>query len=181
MKRLIAWALWGCVAAQISVAAEPGWIGPNAQPAPESAYRRSVGGFGGWLVVTPDQDWEAKWNTPATTVPQFTTADEVHVGKTLTILIFYGNPRSTAAGAIDIQCDIRVIRPDGTRSVDAHDVDCASGKIQGSPTNLRLSNRLLKFVGEFADPLGTWTIEVTFRDKNAQVAVPLRTTFKLIS
>ena len=166
--------------AQAAISAEPGWIERGGKPLVEDTSRRSVAGFGGWLVVTPDPDWEAKWNTPAETTPQFNTAENVRIGETLTILIFYGNPRPDAQGDIDIRCDFRVTRPDGTRSVDAKSLDCASGKLDGPPNHLRLSSQLLMFVGEPNDPRGKWTVDVTLYDKHAKLALPLSTSFELL-
>jgi hypothetical protein len=167
-------------AARASIGAESGGGSPGGQRVPASDSHRSVSGFSGWLIVTPDPDWEAKWNTPAETTPQFNTADDVHMGETLTVLIFYSSPRATAKGEIEIRCDLRVIRPNGTHSVDTKDVDCGSGKLEGPPTNLRLSGRLLKFVGEKGDAFGQYIVEVTLYDKHANVALPLRTAFTLV-
>jgi hypothetical protein len=102
------------------------------------------------------------------------------MGETLTVLIFYSNPRPAAQGEIAIRCDLRVTRPNGTRSVDAKDVDCGSGKLEGAPTNLRLSGQLLKFVGEKGDAFGQYIVAVTLYDKHANVALPLRTAFTLV-
>lgn len=180
MKRTLVMILGLCLMMQASVGAEEGWRGTDGKPAPEEESRRSVGGFGGWLLVTPDPDWEAKWNTPADTAPHFTTAEQVRLGEKLMILIFFGNPLPNAQGEIDIGCDLRVTRPDGTHSVNAKDVDCASGELQGPRSNLRLSNRLVGFVGEPNDPLGKWIVEVTLHDKHANLTVPLRTSFELV-
>ena len=48
---------------------EGGWLDRNGNPVPDSDEMKSAGGFGGWLVVTPDEDWEAEWNTPSGHAP----------------------------------------------------------------------------------------------------------------
>jgi|SRR5580658_1120103 hypothetical protein len=161
-------------------AAQVHWLGTDGKPIPDEDARRSVGGFGGWLVVTPDADWEKKWDTPSDTMPAFTTAEKVHRGQTLSILIFYANPQVDSHSSISVSCDFRVTRPNGTRSIDAKHMRCASGPIAGEPTALRLSNQLLKFIGEAGDPLGKWTVEVTLHDEHAKLTVPLETEFDLL-
>ena len=110
--------LFVLAAARGSIGAESEGVA-HGQTVPESESRRSASGFSGWLIVTPDQDWEAKWNTPAERTPHFNTAKDVRMGETLTVLIFYSSPHPTTQGEIAIRCDLRVTRPDGTRSVDA--------------------------------------------------------------
>ena len=46
-----------------------GWQDRNNGPATDTASRRSVDGFGGMMIITPDADWEEKWNTPSGTSP----------------------------------------------------------------------------------------------------------------
>ena len=160
-------------------AAEVGWRDGDGKPAPESPAQRSVKGFGGWLLVTPDKNWEEKWNTPSETTPMFTTADEVRQGETITILVFFSNPGLTPDRSVNITCDLRVTRPDRTLSIDEKGVVCASGSFPGPTTNLYLSNLVLGFVGEPGDPPGKWVVDVTLHDNVAKVDVPLQTSFEL--
>ena len=160
--------------------AQGAWRGSDGQPVADEESRRSVNGFGGWLVVTPDVDWEVKWNTPHDVIPSFRTADQVRLGDGLTVLIFFANPRKANNGSLRITCDIRVIRPDGTLSVDARRAVCAKGLLQVDPATLFLADEVLNFIGELGDPLGQWTVEVTLHDDVAAITVPLRTRFTLV-
>jgi len=131
-------------------------------------------------VVTPDLDWEAKWNTSPETVPNFSEAKNVSYGQQLTILTFYINPKTNASGKVDLLCDIKVTRPNGSSSVDANKIQCASGKLQGDPRNVRLSSAVLKYVGEEGDPPGRWIVQITLIDKIRGTAIPLKTHFNLL-
>jgi hypothetical protein len=162
-----------------AIAAEVGWRDSAGKPAPESPAQRSVNGFGGWLMVTPDKDWKEKWNTPAESTPMFTTADHVRQGETITILVFFSNAKLTADRSVNITCDLRVTRPDKTFSIDEKAVTCASGPIPGPATNLYLSNLVLGFVGEPNDPPGKWLVEVMLHDNVAKIDIPLQTSFVL--
>jgi hypothetical protein len=71
---------------------------------------------GGWLVVTPNESWEERWNTPEGTTPYFDEADTVAEGERVYILTFIGNPGKSSNGDVNVTCDIEVQRPDGTYS-----------------------------------------------------------------
>jgi hypothetical protein len=162
----------------VSHAESGGWVTRDGKPVPNSDSMKSMNGFGGSLVVTPDPDWEAKWNTSPETVPRFSEARNVSYGEQLTILTFYVNPKTNAAGEVDVLCDIKVSKPDG-RSSTYKGVQCAAGKLQGDPRNVRLSSAVIKYIGEASDPAGKWIVEVTLTDKVRGTAIPLRTHFNL--
>ncbi|MCG7994431.1 MAG: hypothetical protein JAZ06_03290 [Candidatus Thiodiazotropha taylori] len=161
------------------IAEAEGWIDREGNPLPNADNMKSVDGFGGWLIVTPDHDWESKWNTPPETTPHFSEASEVAYGEKLTILTIFGNPKVNESGNINIRCDIQVLRPDGSASADMEDIDCAVGKLQGNPRNVRLTQAIISFVGEESDPAGTWIVNVTLTDRNRRVSLPLTSKFEL--
>lgn len=156
-----------------------GWVTRDGKPVPNSDSMKSINGFAASLVVTPDPDWEAKWNTSPETTPHFSEAKNVSYGEQLTILTFYINPKTTASGGVDVLCDIKVTRPDGSSSVNAKGVQCAAGKLQGSPRNVRLASAVIKYVGEEGDPPGKWIVEMTLIDKVRGTAIPLKAHFNL--
>lgn len=160
-------------------AADFGWRGPDGKPVADTPSQRSVNGFGGWLVVTPDADWEAKWDTPKENIPSFTTSDVVRRGQTLTILVFLANPRLDTRRHTQVSCDVRVTRPDKTLSINEHGISCFDGILGGDPAAVFLSNLVIKFVGEPKDPVGIWLVDVTLHDVNANIDVPLKATFEL--
>ena len=38
-----------------------GWITKDGQPVPNTDNMKTIKGFGGWLIVTPDKNWSEKW------------------------------------------------------------------------------------------------------------------------
>ncbi|MFA5506012.1 MAG: hypothetical protein WC423_11330 [Vulcanimicrobiota bacterium] len=138
-------------------------------------------GFAGMLLVTPDPDWEEKWNTSTEAVPRFTQASTVSYGEALTILTFFANPKPDSSGNIHLVCDIRVIRPDGSFSIDEKSIECAKGKLMGNPDNVRLSPAILKFTGEKDDLPGLWRIEINLTDKVRGTSLLLKSQFELMA
>jgi len=156
------------------------WRDDHGNFSPNTEARNAVAEFGGWLVVTSDSDWQAKWETSPDTVPRFTEAKAVARGETIFILTFFANPKLTESGDADVTCDIDVVKPDGTSSVHQVDVVCFRGALGGPPKNVYLSAPILNFVGEANDPAGKWSIRVTLKDNIRRVSVPLKTSFTLV-
>ena len=155
------------------------WRTQDGAPLPDTEARRTVDGFGVMLLVTPDEDWQAKWNTPQHVTPQFREAKVVRRGGKLTILIFYVNPKPDAANRINVRCDIHLRRPNGTISADLKDIVCAEGPLLGEASNVRLAAPVIGFIGEPDDPLGEWRVEVSLTDAIRGATVPVRTSFTL--
>ena len=57
------------------------WKDSNGNPHPDTESRRSVGEFGGSLLITSDPDWEKKWDTSPETIPVFNEAKVATQGK----------------------------------------------------------------------------------------------------
>jgi hypothetical protein len=169
------------VAASAAVAAEsPGfWVDSDGKAAVDTPDRRSVEGFGGWLLVTSDQDWRTKWNTPRATTPKFTVTDSPRRGQKVFVLIFFGNPKLDINRAANVTCDIRLTGPNDTVPVDVRDIDCFKGPISMDPESIFVSAPVIEFIGEPEDPLGQRVVEVVLRDNHRKVEVPLRTVFEL--
>ena len=155
------------------------WKDNQGNRMPETASRKSVNGVGGWLLVTSDKDWEAKWNTSPETIPSFTEAHTVVVGKSLRVLTFVANPTQSPDGAVHVACDFSMQKPDGTFETQKQDVECLSGKVTGSSSTLYLTRLVLGFLGEKTDPAGKWIVRVTIKDLVNGSIIPLETTFTL--
>ena len=168
------------VASGASYGDELFWKDENGNAVEETESQKGIEGFGGWVLVTPDQDWEEKWNTPYDTIPHYNTTSTVVVGERVMTLIFFSNPAVDSDGMAVIRCDLRVTRPDGSVSVDVKDEECYRGPILGDPHALRLSNGLVGFVGEDDDERGEWITDVRLTDVVRGVSLTLRTRFTLV-
>jgi hypothetical protein len=171
-------ALLFLAAAAPSLAQSFAWKDAQGHPEPDSAARKTVSGVGAWLLVTSDQDWQAKWNTPSTTVPVFTEAGTVTVGKRVFILAFVANPTRSEQGDVNVTCDFEIERPNHVIS-HQYDIECLKGKPLGSEGTLYLTKQIVGFVGEKADPQGKWIVRITIKDLNRPVRIPLETSFTL--
>lgn len=149
------------------------WIDRQGGPVPETPAAKSVEGFGGVLITTADADWREKWDTPANVTPHFSETDEVSLGGTVTTLIMFSNPMLDADRRADVTCDLQVIRPDGSFSMNMDDTECYQGPILADPTHVYMAKPSLQFLAEPSDPPGVWTMKVTLRDNLRGVGMKL--------
>ena len=145
---------------------------------PGSDAHKAGTGFGAAVIITPESNWLKKWADAKADVPVFATTDRLKVGEHATILIFYANALEDVKGMVNVTCDIRITRPNGT-VIDQRGRSGYTGQQHGAAVNTYLAETNLEFVGEPTDPLGVWTIEVTVHDNNRDAAVPLKTVFTL--
>lgn len=151
----------------------------DGKPIPDTEARRSLNGFVGMLLVTPDADWRGKWDTPASNIPKFNKATSVPRGKQVFILTFFANPKLDADGRANLKCDLDITRPDGSATMHQTDLTCFAGVSTGNPYHMRLSAPVVGFTGDPGDPAGTWTVRVALKDKVANTVLPLTTSFVL--
>lgn len=159
--------------------AQSGWRDREGNPVPESPSSKSKDGFSAMLLVTPDKDWQEKWNTPPETAPHFKEAKEVEADGELFILSFLANPKIDDSGMANVTCDFIVIRPDGSKSINELNMPCFVTKLTTDPKSVYLSAASLKYVAEPNDLRGTWLVNITVRDNLRNVEIPLETSFSV--
>lgn len=167
-----------CLLAAVPVAGQDtGWKDSQGHRASDTETRKSVNGVGAWLVVTSDDNWKEKWETPSDTVPQFTEAHTVVLGGRLRVLIFIASPGRDGDGKARVTCDFSMQKPDGSYSMQKQDVDCLSGSLQGGTKTIYLSKLIIGFVADKGDPPGEWIVRVTIKDLLRPAVIPLETRF----
>jgi hypothetical protein len=179
MKKFAFLVIATCVTASCVHAQSSYWRDQSGNPVPTSDSMKSQDDFGGSMLITTDDDWREKWNTPPDTKPNFRKADVVPYGKKIYVLTFFSNPKIDTAGKANVRCDIQITAPTGKVSMSQRDMTCFSGAIAGSLYNLYLSAPVVAFRGDPGDPPGNWLVEVSLRDANRNVVLPLKASFQL--
>ena len=157
-----------------------GWRTKDGKIVPDSDNMKSTKGFGGWLIITSDTNWEEKWNTPSYVSPNFNEVSDVNYGQKITILTFFINPKLNDEGTVNITCGIKITRPDNTISIDNQDIECIKDVEIQNPRNVHLSPIVIDYIGEDADPPCKWIFEININDSNRGVFIPLKSSFTLI-
>lgn len=148
-------------------------------PQPDSEARAEAKGFSGFLLITPDADWQKKWETAADTISHFDEAREAKIGQQVFVLLFFSNPGLKPSRLADITCDFDIARPDGTLALHKAGEVCFRGMLRGDPRNVYLSGPVIGFTGDPGDPLGEWTVRATLYDNLRRVSLTLRAPLSL--
>ncbi|MCC4622050.1 hypothetical protein LL965_19040 [Xanthomonas cassavae CFBP 4642] len=163
----------------LSSVAQAGWINAQGEPIAASPSRKTVQDMGASLLLTPDADWQQKWNTPSDITPHFNQADHVATGDTLFVLIFLSNPGLDAQRRADVVCSIRVVDPTGHAAQDTVDAPCLQTEIGGDPRHVYLAQVGLAVRAEASDPPGRWQVQVTVNDRRRGIRIPLVSSFTM--
>ncbi|MET0378283.1 MAG: hypothetical protein ABW049_04750 [Spongiibacteraceae bacterium] len=154
------------------------WRDQQGRPAADTDDRKSVDGFGGWVVVTSDANWKEKWETPSDTTPSFTLAKNIRRDEQIFVLTFLANPPLSTDGRAEVMCDIEIIKPNGEPSTHQENVACFKASTI-DPRLTYLSAAVIEFTSDQDDPSGEWSVRITLRDTVRGVALPLQTSFVL--
>ena len=65
------------------------YLGKDLSSWPQTEARKVQNDFAAWLLVTPNLDWQKRWDIPPDTIPYFDEASEVRIGEQLVILTFF--------------------------------------------------------------------------------------------
>ena len=144
-----------------------------------AADRVTVDGFHAMAVMTGDADWQKAWKEvppeDAVALPEVTA---LKVGEKAWMITAFANPE-LRDGAIDIRCELKIVRPDGTEST-VPEAPCAKGALEGDAAALHLTGMLIEMSAEPGDARGTWRAEIGITDANRGVRVPLVLQYELV-
>lgn len=138
---------------------------------------RSENGFSGMLVATSNADWGDNWTISPDQLPDFQRADSVGLNEKIFVLALFTNPVANENQAVDIACDLQLVKPDGSKSFSKKGVVCFKGITVGNLTDLTMAIPVIGFAGEKDDPKGVWTVNITLKDNVSKQEVPLTTSF----
>jgi hypothetical protein len=156
------------------------WLGPDRSRWPDTEFRKTKNDFAALLLVTPDLDWQRKWNTPPDTIPRFRQAKTMRIGERVVILTFFVNPKIDEHREAHVRCSIRITRPDQTVAVNQQGIACLEGELKGNLNYVRMSPAVIEFLGEATDPLGEWVVDVEVEDVVRNTTLPLRVRVTLL-
>lgn len=136
-----------------------------AQSDPPPTLQTRDGELSTVVLITSDADWLEKWNTPASNIPQFTTASQLKAGQTATLLIFFSG-LVPAEGRLKALCTIKIRKPNGVTDGLPESV-CYDQMSLGQRKNVLLADARVEFRAEAGDPEGLWLFRVILRDSHS--------------
>lgn len=156
-----------------------GWHRTDGTQAPNTNERKSINGFGAWLILTSDITWQDKFKVSPNKSVKLSQSAQIKVGEQLTFIVLYINPMLDLNGAIKLTCDLSILNPAGNvmTVMDGH--SCESGKLAGKYENVRRA-LAVTITAEEGDPLGSWKVNATVRDNNSGTEISLNNSFELV-
>ena len=168
-----------CFLLTAAVAGDVGWRSASGDPLPDTEARKSVDGFGAWLLVTSGSESTQQGDSlQSLALASSRQVTSVMPGDVISLPIFLLNPtRDAQGGTVDVTCDVAFTRPD-RKPERSYSFKCLEGPLPADES-VHVINSAIEFVGEPGDPPGTWTVDVVINDRAGSRKLSLQTTFEL--
>ena len=149
----------------------------DGKPIEDSADRKSVGAFGGHLLVVREpKAFIENWQKPEP--PRINPVTEVQRGELLGAFVLFAGCKPDTQGRCNSEVDYSFYRPDG--SLYAEQKGQPLWKEQAPPSrNTQLSRAILGIRMEKGDPPGEYKIKAKVSDLNAALSFELETKIRL--
>jgi len=150
----------------------------DGKPVEDSPDRKSVGAFGGHLLVVRDpQAFFEEWQKPE--MPKINPVTEVRRGELVAALVLFAGCKSDAQGTCNCEVDYFFYRTDG--SLYAERKGQPLWNDQAPPaSNTQLGQAFLGIRLKDADPPGEYKIKAKVSDVNAAISFELETKIRLL-
>ena len=143
----------------------------------DSSDRKSVGGFGGHLIVVENpQAFIEQWLKPET--PNITTVTSVDRGVLIGAFVLFAGCKPNAQRICNSEVDYMVYKPDGTLYAERKKQPLWKDEPPPTP-NIQLSSAILAFRFEKNDPPGEYKVKAKVSDLNAEISFELETIVRL--
>jgi len=149
----------------------------DGKPLPDAPDQKSVGDFGGLLLVVKDpKAFIEAWQKPET--PQINPVSIVKRGELVGAFVLFAGCKTDAQGMCNSEVDYAFYRPDGTLSAEMKNQPL--WKEPAPPAlNTQLSRAILGIRLENTDPSGEYKIKAKVSDLNANISFELETKIRL--
>ena len=149
----------------------------DGKPVEDAPDRKSVGAFGGHLLVVKDpRKFIEDWQKPET--PHIKPVTDVKRGEIVGAFVLFAGCKPDPQGACNSEVDFFFYRPDG--SLYAEQKSQPLWKDQAPPAqNTQLSQAILGIRMEKDDPPGEYKIKAKVSDLNAAISFELETKIRL--
>jgi len=160
----------------VSSVAQAQWK-QDGKPVEDAPDRKSVGGFGGHLLVVRDpKAFFEEWQKPE--MPKINTVTEVQRGELAAALVLFAGCKPDAQSMCNCEVDYFFYRADG--SLYAERKGQPLWKEQAPPkANAQLGQAYLGIRMTDADPPGEYKIKAKVSDVNAAISFELETRIRL--
>ena len=149
----------------------------DGKPVEDTSDRKSVGAFGGQLLVVRNpRAFIEDWQKPET--PQINPVTRVKRGELLGAFVLFAGCKADAQGTCNSEVDYFLYRPDGSLYAERKAQPLWKEQAPPSP-NTQLSRAILGIRMEKDDPDGEYKIKAKVSDLNAAISIELESKIRL--
>jgi hypothetical protein len=149
----------------------------DGKPVEDTPDRKSVGAFGGQLLVVKNpREFVEDWQKPET--PKINPVTKVKRGELLGAFVLFAGCKADAQGACNSEVDYYLYRPDGSLYAEMKSQPLWKEQAPPSP-NTQLSRAILGIRMQKNDPAGEYKIKAKVSDLNADISFELETKIRL--
>jgi hypothetical protein len=153
------------------------WKKQDGTPIENTADRKSVGPFGGNLLIVKDpRGFIEEWKKPET--PHINPATTTQRGELLGAIILFAGCKADAQGACNTEVDYSFYRPDGSLYAEQKAQPLWKDEAPPPPI-IQLGQAILAIRFEKDDPAGEYKIKAKVSDLNAKITFDLETKIRL--
>lgn len=149
----------------------------SGEPSIAADSRNRVGTTSAMVALTlnPETFLQSWSNTPYEEIPRLETASDARRGDSITVLVFFAGCADEGS-TCNALIDFRIQRPDGTIYAEHSDAPAWHHPAARAEA-VMLSNARLVIGIEPTDPLGTYTVNATFRIPDRGISLKLSEDF----
>lgn len=153
------------------------WKKQDGTPVENTPDRKSVGAFGGHLLVVKDpKAFIEEWLKPET--PHINPATTVQRGELLGAIVLFAGCKTDAQGACNAEVDYSLYRPDGSLYEEQKGQPLWKDQAP-PPQNIQLGRAILAIRLKPDDAAGDYKIKAKVSDLNANITFELETKIRL--
>ncbi len=147
---------------------------------PDTHFRKSVGDFGAFLLITDKADeLFTNWNKPGAVVPVSTTT-QVKRNQLITVVITFTGCQADSKGNCNTTVDYLILKPDKSVYGDIKDVELWVNKPAPEKGQVQLSLGNINIGIEPNDPFGIYEVIAKVKDNNGKISFTLNQNFEVI-
>jgi hypothetical protein len=153
------------------------WKNQDGTPVKDTPDRKSVGAFGGHLLVVKDpKAFVEEWQKPET--PHINPATTTQRGELLGGIILFAGCKADTHGTCNTEVDYSVYKPDGSLYAEQKTQPLWKDTAP-APEIIQLGEAILALRFEKEDPAGEYKIKAKVTDLNAAISFELETKIRL--
>jgi hypothetical protein len=152
------------------------WREKDGTAVPDDEHRKAKNGFGAMVLLTEDEGFFERWNTPDP--PHLDRLTKATRGVPVHVVVIFAGPGRNENGKANVTYDAKVLSPDGSTYCEFNNLEALKGA--GAPDQfLQIPPQSVAIRIEPEDPAGTYHVVIAIHDNVRKVELKLTEKFEV--